>query len=65
MFRFLLTFIAGFSVVFYFLNRNEKTGMNYPKDKNDLKFPPEPPKLESTDKFFNILREFNKIKREI
>ncbi|RUM59501.1 MAG: hypothetical protein DSY66_02920 [Persephonella sp.] len=65
MLRFLLTFIAGFSIVFYFLNKNNKREVDYSKDENDFKFPPEPPKFESTDKFFNILKEFNKIKREI
>ena len=67
MFRFILSFLAGFGIVYYLLKRdNEKT--NNKNDGNNspsLRFPPEPQEFETSEKFMNILREFNKVKRDI
>ena len=63
MFRFLLSFLAGFGVVYYLLKKEDKdenVNANPP-----LKFPPEPDGIESSEKFLNILKGFNKLKKDI
>ncbi len=63
MFRFLLSFLAGFGLVFIalkvFFNKKEKQ-----VKEEGLQFPPEP-KFEDTEKLFNIFKEFQKAKNNI
>ncbi len=66
MFRFILSFLAGFGIVYYLLRKDEKSVEKEEKNKNKpLKFPPEPEGLENTDKFLNLLKTFNKMKDSI
>ncbi|RUM57432.1 MAG: hypothetical protein DSY59_01795 [Persephonella sp.] len=66
MFRFILSFLAGFGIVYYLLKRgNEKTNNKNNNNSPSLKFPPEPQEFETSEKFMNILREFNKVKKDI
>ena len=63
MFRFLISFLTGFGIVYYLLKKEDKKeniNTNPP-----LKFPPEPDEFESPERFFNILKGFNKLKKDI
>ncbi len=64
MFRFILSFLAGFGIIYYLLKRKEDKSVKDNISK-PLKFPPEPEGLENTDKFLNLLKTFNKIKNDI
>ncbi len=66
MFRFILSFLAGFGFVYYLLRKNEKIAKKEEKNENKpLKFPPEPEGLENTDKFLNLFKTFSKMKNNI
>jgi len=66
MFRFILSFLTGFGIVYYLLKRdNEKINNKNNNNSPSLKFPPEPQEFETSEKFMNILREFNKVKKDI
>ena len=63
MLRFILSFLTGFGIVYYLLNRKENSESK--NEKNNLKFPPEPEILEDTNKLMNILKNFNKMKEKV